>query len=100
MLNELSSFNLFLIDFNYYNKALKEEKDYMKIYDNFEIILFEKHNFINELFPRTANKFKKYQYCINPDSYLSIFTELKSENVMNIFSISEKNNEININHKY
>ena len=100
MLTELSSFNLFLIDFNYYNKALKEEKDYMKIYDNFEIILFEKHNFINELFPRVAKRFKKYQYCINQDSYLSIFTELKSENVMNIFSISEKNNEININHEF
>ena len=99
-INELSSINLFLIDFNYFNKALEEEKDYMKIYNNFEIIIIEKNNFIKELFPFYMKKYNKFHFFINKDHYFSFVTDFKSDKIINTYSIEEKNDEIYINNEF
>ena len=97
LIDKLNSIDLFLIDFDYWEKAIKENNDYIKIYDNFELISIEKNNFINALFPLFNDKYKKYQYYINEENYLFIQTDYLSSNILNAFNIKVENNEIMFN---
>ena len=53
IINELNNINPFLIDCNYNDNSTKEKNYYLRIYQNFEIIIFGENNtsFINILFP-------------------------------------------------
>ena len=97
LIAKLNCMDLFLIDFDYCEKVIKENNDYIKIYDNLELISLEKNNFINALFPLFIDKYKKYQYIINEENYLFILTDYCSWKIMNTFNIKVENNEIIFN---
>ena len=98
LIDDLRNINPFLIDFNYHEAEIKE-KNYVKIYENFEIIIIEKNNFIDILFPLLNEKYNKYQFQKSKENYIFFLEDKKSENVLNVCNcyLNENNKEINVN---
>ena len=101
IINELNNINPFLIDCNYNDNSTKEKNYYLRIYQNFEIIIFGENNtsFINILFPLFDSYAHKYKYQINAENYFLFITKYNSEHFLNIYSIKESGNEITINNE-
>ena len=95
IIDELRNINLFLIDFNYYEEEIKK-RNYIKIYENFELITIEKNNFIDILFPLIEMKFKKYQFLRNEENFYFFIDNNKSEKVLNACNLNVNNNDINL----
>ena len=95
IIDELRNMNLFLVDFNYYDNEIKK-RNYIKIYENFELITIEKNNFINILFPLVEEKYNKYKFLRNKENLYFFFDEKKSEKVLNVCNLNKNNNDINL----
>ena len=96
IIDDLRNINLFLINFSYYKAEIKK-RNFIKIYENFEIITIEKNNFIDILFPSIEKKYNKFLYLNNEENYSIFIDENKSEKELNVCSVEEKDREININ---
>ena len=104
IIDELRNLNLFLIDFKYHEEESKSF-NYIKLYEDFEIITFEKNkqknnennNLIDILFPLIEKKFKIFKYKKNEENYFFFYDDNNSEKIIYACSPYEKNDEININ---
>ena len=95
IIDNLCHINPFFIPFDYSDEILKENYCYSKIYKNFEIILCEKNNFVNALFPILNHGiYKRNNIYINDEKYILFIQEKNTENILDIYYIKEINKDI------
>ncbi len=97
LIDNLNIINPFLIEYDYDDKAKKENLFYLKKFENFEIIPMEKYNFIKALFPLKYSSFINYKYFINDENYFSFLTKYQGDKILNIYHINKKNDEPTFN---